>query len=113
MKRIAFLAVLAMAGCMENEPPKPHPAMVALQSACDKGDTTACAEILAVEQRNQALRQQAGAQFARQMQENSQATMQANTDLFSRSMNQPTYQTPVPVVIQPGIQIGSVRGYGY
>lgn len=61
MKRAYLLAVIALAGCMEAEAPAPPPALVKLQSACDAGDTNACAQVLAYDQRNRALRQQAAA----------------------------------------------------
>lgn len=68
MKAVFFAALaLALSGCMEAEPQAPHPAMVKLQQACDAGDTAACGQVIEAEQRNQALRQQAGAQLMSDM----------------------------------------------
>lgn len=99
MRRLLFVAVIGLSGCLENEPPKPHPAMVALQSACEKGDTSACAEVLAVEQRSQALRQQAAANYA------------ANYKPYELKVTpmQPTYIAPTAVIVQPTYGVSPLR----
>lgn len=65
---LGVVAAMGLAGCVEEEPPKPPQALLVLQAACDKGDTQACAQVLAYEQRRQAMRQQAGAQLMNDMQ---------------------------------------------
>lgn len=54
-------ATIGLSACMEDEAAAPPPALIALQAACDGGDTQACAQVLEYQQRQQALRQQAAA----------------------------------------------------
>lgn len=45
MKRIALIAVLALAGC-EEQKPEPNPALDRMQAACDAGKMDACQAVL-------------------------------------------------------------------
>ncbi len=104
MKAFYFLpAIVALAGCMETEQQPPNPAMVVLENACQSGDTSACAKVLDVQQRNQALRQQAAANYA------------ANYKPYELKMTpmQPVQMAPVPVVIQPAYTVSPLRRNGY
>lgn len=88
MKKLLAVAVLALAAC--EEPAPPHPAAVALQAACDGGDLNACAQVLAYNQRQDAMRQQAWAVYSSQAAANQRAQQQANVDLWSQTMRTPT-----------------------
>lgn len=56
MKRLAIVAVLAVAGCVDQGPPPPSPALQKVMAACEAGNETACITVAEVEERQRSER---------------------------------------------------------
>jgi len=55
MKRLALAAVL-LAGCVDQGPPPPSPALQKVMAACEAGNETACITVAEVEERQRSER---------------------------------------------------------
>ena len=91
------IAVALLAGCT-METPQMSPAVQQLNMSCRAGDTEACKAVANIEMQDRAARMA----MVQQMNANTQATMQANNELFMNNRMRTTQTTNCVPNYTPG-----------